>query len=237
MERLSSLRSEMKSLSDPDRAQHLQRFFKTRKGEYAEGDKMMGISVPVQRTLVKKYVNLSLKDVTKILQSQWHEERLTALLILVEQFQKGDDEQQKEIFNLYLKNTKLINNWDLVDASSEYIVGSWLEDRDKNLLIDLAHSDLIWERRIAMLATFCYIKKGNPEWALKIAEVLVADQHDLIQKAVGWMLREVGKRCSLEAEEAFLKKHFKKMPRTMLRYAVERFEEPKRLKWLKGVEG
>ncbi len=237
MASLSSLRSEMKFLSDPVRAQHLQRFFKTGKGEYAEGDKMMGITVPVQRTLVRKYLGLSLQDVAKILKSQWHEERLTALLILVKQFQKGNDEQQKEIFELYLKNTRFINNWDLVDASAEYIVGAWLEDRDKGLLIDLAHSELLWDRRIAMLASFCYIKKGNPEWALKIAEILVSDQQDLIQKAVGWMLREVGKRCSPGAEEAFLEKHFRKMPRTMLRYAIERFEEPKRLKWLRGECG
>lgn len=231
---LSLLLSELRSQADPDRAKHLQRFFKTGKGEYAEGDQMLGITVPEQRKLARKYDGLSLPDIKRLLQSKWHEERLVALLILVHQFQKGDESLQEKIFNLYLGNTRHINNWDLVDASAEYIVGPWIEDRDKSLLVGLAQSDLIWERRIAMLSTFCYIKKGKPEWALKIAEILVEDQHDLIQKAVGWMLREVGKRCSIESEKTFLKKYFKTMPRTMLRYAIERFEEPERLKWLRG---
>lgn len=234
MTNLQSIRSELHSLANPEKAKHLQRFFKTGKGEYAEGDKMLGITVPAQRKLALKFKELSLADVTKLLQSKWHEERLTALLILVYQFQKGDERKQQKIFKLYLDNTPYINNWDLVDTSAEFIVGPWLEEKDKSLLVELAHSELIWERRIAMLATFHHIKKGKPDWALKIAEILVEDSHDLIQKAVGWMLREVGKRCSLEAEEAFLKKHHRKMPRTMLRYAIERFEEPRRMKWLKG---
>lgn len=231
---LSSLQSELHAQSDPDRAKHLQRFFKTGKGEYAEGDLMLGITVPEQRKLAKKYKDISLTDITKLLRSKWHEERLTALLILVQQFQAGSDEKKEKIFKLYVANTRFINNWDLVDTSAEYIVGPWMESRDKSLLVELAQSDLIWERRIAMLSTFCYIKKGKPEWALNIAVILVEDQHDLIQKAVGWMLREVGKRCSLKVEKSFLEKHFRKMPRTMLRYAIERFEEQERLKWMRG---
>ena len=234
MSNLPSFRSELKALADPDRAKHLQRFFKTGKGEYAEGDKMLGISVPAQRILAKKYRDLSLEEITDLLQSQWHEERLTALLILVYQFKKGNEQNKKDIFDLYLRNTNHINNWDLVDSSSEFIAGPYLENKDKDLLVQLAHSPVLWERRIAMMATFCYIKKGNPEWALKIAEILIEDPHDLVQKAVGWMLREVGKRCSLEVEKAFLEKHYRKMPRTMLRYAIERFEESERLKWLKS---
>lgn len=234
MSNLPSFRLELKALADPERAIHVQRFFKTGKGEYAEGDKMLGISVPAQRALAKKYKELSLQDTAQLLKSQWHEERLSALLILVYQFQKGDEAKQKDIFDLYLRNTRYINNWDLVDASSEFIAGPYLENKDKDLLVQLAHSPVLWERRIAMMATFCYIKKGNPEWALKIAEILKEDPHDLVQKAVGWMLREVGKRCSLEVEEAFLEKHYRKMPRTMLRYAIERFEESERLKWLKS---
>lgn len=232
MATLSAFRSELKSLASPQRAEHLSRFFKTGKGEYAEGDRFLGISVPAQRSLVKKYSALSLANLEKSLNSRWHEERLTSLLILVDKFKTGNEQQQSAIFELYLRNTKQINNWDLVDSSAPYIVGAFLADRNKDQLIRLAHSDVLWERRIAILATFCYIKKGDAAFALQIAEILLSDRHDLIHKAVGWMLREVGKRCAPDIEISFLKKHHKKMPRTMLRYAIERFEQTERRAWL-----
>lgn len=169
------------------------------------------------------------------MQSQFHEERLIALLILVAKFQKADDVEKNKIFDLYLKNTKFINNWDLVDLSAPNIMGSYLESRDRAIIYKLAKSKNLWERRISVLATFLFIKNKDAKDALNIAELLLSDRHDLIHKAVGWMLREVGKRCGQEIEEAFLKKRYKTMPRTMLRYAIERFPEKKRLFYLSRI--
>ena len=208
-------------------------FFKTGKGQYGEGDKFLGITVPQTRTVAKKYWQLPLAEVLQLLQSAFHEERLAALLILVLQYQKGDEKQRKKIFQAYLENTQWINNWDLVDLTADRIVGAYLADKPKDLLFKLAQSKLLWERRIAMLATFHEIKNGRSETSLAIAEKLLSDQEDLMHKAVGWMLREVGKRCSQEEEEKFLQKYIKVMPRTTLRYAIERFEEGKRLRYLK----
>ncbi|HEX7357242.1 MAG TPA: DNA alkylation repair protein [Ignavibacteriaceae bacterium] len=229
---LEQLKAELLSLANPDKAKQLQGFFKTGKGEYAEGDKMLGITVPKQRNLIKNYFHLSIDEIEELLHGAFHEERLCALLIMVHQFKKGNLDRQKSLFDLYLKNTRYINNWDLVDSSAEYIVGPWLEHKNKAILIDLAHSDSIWERRIAILSTFCYIKAGKAEWTLNIAKILLNDNEDLIQKAVGWMLREVGKRCSMIEEINFLEQHYKTMPRTMLRYAIERFDEIERQRWL-----
>lgn len=230
---ITQLKSALRAKANPGKVPILQRFFKTGKGEYAEGDKFLGITVPEQRKIAKTFENISLSKLAALLKSIYHEERHTALIIMVAQYKRGHVETQKAIYDLYLDNIKYINNWDLVDVSAEYIVGAWLEDKNKSVLIEMAHSNLVWKRRIAMLSTFCYIKKGNSKWALKIAAILVEDEHDLIQKAVGWMLRELGKRCSLQEEEKFLKKHYQRMPRTMLRYAIERFEKKKRLEWLK----
>jgi len=230
---LKETRKEIRSLANSEKAKILVGFFKTGKGQYGEGDKFLGITVPQTRTVAKKYWQLPLAEVLQLLQSAFHEERLAALLILVLQYQKGDEKQRKKIFQAYLENTQWINNWDLVDLTADRIVGAYLADKPKDLLFKLAQSKLLWERRIAMLATFHEIKNGRSEIALAIAEKLLGDQEDLMHKAVGWMLREVGKRCSQEEEEKFLQKYIKVMPRTTLRYAIERFEEGKRLRYLK----
>ena len=190
--------------------------------------------MPVLRKLVKEYPDLSLKDVKTLLRSKYHEERLLALLILVSKFKKGDVSTRKEIYDLYLKNTSSVNNWDLVDLSAHYIVGPFLTNKSRAPLYRLAKSKSLWQRRIAIMSTFHFIKKGEFSETLKIAEMLLADREDLIHKAVGWMLREIGKR-RLQNEETFLKKHYQKMPRTMLRYAIEKFPEPKRKRYLKGT--
>ncbi len=227
---LDSLRIDIQNLSDPVRARHSLRFFKTGSGEYGEGDKFLGLTVPQCRTLVRKYKDLSLLDATELLRSRLHEERLIALLILVHKFPKDP----KNIYDLYLKSVKYINNWDLVDLTAPKIIGEYLQDKPKDILFKLAKSKSLWERRIAILATFAFIYKGDPRPALKISEMLLEDKEDLIHKAVGWMLREVGKRCSQEYLTDFLDKHYKVMPRTMLRYSIERFPEPIRQKYLNG---
>lgn len=231
---LPDLKKEFLKLADKDKALLLQRFFKTGKGEYAEGDIFLGIVVPKQRALVKKYWNLlDLKDIQELLNSKIHEHRLTALLILVNQYQKHP-EKREEIFKLYLANTKNINNWDLVDLSAPNIVGSYLLDKNRSILYNLANSHHLWERRIAVLSTFMFIREKQFGDSLKIAEILLNDKHDLIHKAVGWMLREIGKR-DVKVLESFLKKHHRKMPRTMLRYSIEKFPEGKRKAFLNGA--
>ncbi len=230
---LKEIRKELRNLANPEKAKILMGFFKTGKGQYGEGDKFLGITVPQTRLVAKKHAQLPLAEVLQLLQSAFHEERLAALLILVLQYQQGDEKQKKKIFDAYLKNTQWINNWDLVDLTADRIVGAYLSDKPKDILFKLAESKLLWERRIAMLATFHEIKNGRSETALAIAEKLLLDREDLMHKAVGWMLREVGKRCSQQVEEKFLQKYVKLMPRTTLRYAIERFEEGKRLRYLK----
>ncbi|NTV40714.1 MAG: DNA alkylation repair protein [Candidatus Moranbacteria bacterium] len=226
------IKKELKQLANPEKAKVLAGFFKTGKGQYGEGDKFLGITVPQTRAVTKKYWQLPLAEIQELLKSAFHEERLAALLILVAQFEKGDEKKRKKIFDLYLKNTRWINSWDLVDLSADKIVGAYLSDKPKDILFKLAKSKLLWERRIAMLATFHEIKNGRSETALAIAEKLLNDKEDLMHKAVGWMLREVGKRCSQKEEEVFLRKYAKVMPRTMLRYAIERFKEGKRQEYL-----
>jgi 3-methyladenine DNA glycosylase AlkD len=221
------------ALGSVEQAAVSQRFFKTGPGEYGEGDRFIGIKVPVVRTLAKEYAALPLKDLKKLLASKYHEARLLSLLIMVGQFSKGDHHQKKIIYELYLKNTRFINNWDLVDLSAHHIVGPYLMDKSKAPLYELAQSDLLWERRIAILSTYHYIKNHEFNDTLKIAGMLLSDPEDLIHKAVGWMLREIGKR-RLQSEEAFLKQHYQNMPRTMLRYAIEKFPEPQRQRYLKG---
>jgi len=225
-------KKELRKKASKEKALILARFFKTGPGHYGEGDKFLGVVVPDIRAIVKESTDLSLSDLQKLLDSPYHEERLSGLLIAVAKFGKADQNGKKNIYNFYLKNTKKINNWDLVDLTAEKIIGPYLEDKDKSILFKLAKSKNLWERRIAILSTFHYIKKGDSELTLKIAQLLLGDSHDLMHKAVGWMLREVGKRCSEREEEVFLKKYYKQMPRTMLRYAIERFEENKRLKYL-----
>lgn len=231
---LTQLKTECAKLKNPAQAKVLQRFFKTGKGQYGEGDVFLGIMVPEQRRLVAKHWQaLSLSDLKKLLQSKTHEHRLIALLVLVKKYQQGSRAERAEIYRFYLSQTERINNWDLVDLSAPNIVGEELLDQDRKILYRLAKSPKLWERRIAMLATFAFIKKGESRDALAIAKTLLNDDHDLIHKAAGWMLREVGKRCGEKTLLVFLDTHSKKMPRTMLRYAIERLPESLRKRYLK----
>ena len=219
------IRLELRSSADSGKAKILSRFFKTGRGEYGEGDRFHGIVVPIIRRIVKAHRHAAGKDILQLLRSTYHEERLTALLILVEQYRSGDKSCKKAVFDLYLASTRYINNWDLVDLTAQHIVGDHLYGGDTSILTKLALSKNLWERRIAILSTNHFIRQGDSSETLRIAEVLLHDPHDLIHKAVGWMLREVGKRCSLEDEYRFLDAHAAIMPRTMLRYAIERFPE------------
>lgn len=225
---------ELKALADPGRAKNSTWFFKTGPGQYGEGDKFIGITVPQQRQVAKKHSGLPLSEVEKLLQSKIHEERLTALIILVGQYKAQDEQHKHYIYDFYLAHTPCVNNWDLVDSSASYIVGAHLYDKDRTVLYDLAHSRSLWERRIAIIATAYFISQKESQDTFAIAELLLTDTHDLIHKAVGWMLREVGKSCGQDVLEGFLRTHYKAMPRTMLRYAIERFDEPLRQKYLKG---
>ena len=220
---ISGLIRELKSLKDPAQAKVLQRFFKTGKGEYGEGDVFLGIKVPVQRKVARKYFGLQLTDIRKLLASKIHEHRLVALLILIQKYEY----EEKTVYDLYLKKTRYINNWDLVDLSAPKIVGQHLLTRDRKVLYRLAKSRNLWERRIAIVSTFTFIRNGDYKDTLKLARLLLHDRHDLIHKAAGWMLREIGKRDQ-KILETFLKQHAKVMPRTMLRYAIERFDKKKR---------
>jgi 3-methyladenine DNA glycosylase AlkD len=230
---LESLIKELQEARNPKQAENLQRFFKTGKGEYGEGDKFLGIKLPIQREIAKKYTGLSLIHIQKLLDSIVHEHRLVGLLILVDKFKKADENEKASIFNFYIKNTKKINNWDLVDLSSHKIVGCFLYNKKKDKLYELAQSNNLWEKRIAMISCAFFINKEEYKDALTIAEILLNDSHDLIHKAVGWMLREIGKKDRKILED-FLKKHYKKMPRTMLRYSIEKFDENTRKKYLQG---
>ena len=227
MFRLQELKKETKKIADPKRAKLLQGFFKTGKGEYGEGDIFYGITVPESRKIAKKFKGLKFSDIQKLLKSKIHEERLIAILVLVHNFENGNSADQNKIYNFYLESTRYINNWDLVDLSAYKIIGRYLDNKPKTILCELAKSKSLWEKRIAIIATAWFIKNKKFGDTLKISEILLKDEHDLIHKAVGWMLREVGKR-DIKTEEKFLKKHYKKMPRTMLRYAIERFPKKRR---------
>ncbi len=260
---IKTMENEMKRLANKEKAKLLSGFFKTGQGQYGDGDIFLGIMVPKTRMVAKKYYqSASLKDIQKLLNSSYHEFRLLGLIILTMQSIKADKIKQKEIFNFYLKNTTRINNWDLVDLSAPNIVGRWLMEQcynvssprrwgskkferndtpaldsrlrgnDNNILYKLACSKNLWEKRIAIISTFAFIRAGQIEYTVKIAKMLLNDRHDLIHKAAGWMLREVGKK-NLPALERFLKTHYYKIPRTMLRYAIEKFPEIKRKKYLK----
>jgi 3-methyladenine DNA glycosylase AlkD len=225
------LRRDLRKVATKARAKVNQWFFKTGPGDYGEGDRFLGVTVPALRELARRYQTLSIEDVRRLVRSSWHEERLLGLLILTRQYAAADSRGRSAIYAFYLRNTDRINNWDLVDASADRIVGAHLLTRDRSCLRRLAKSDLLWERRIAMIATFHFIKRREHDDALAVAALLVNDRHDLIQKAVGWMLREIGKRDPA-IEKRFLDKHAAAMPRTMLRYAVERFPQGERRKYL-----
>lgn len=234
MHMVSQIQRVLEEIANPEIATHSQRFFKTGPGEYGEGDVFRGIRVPEQRKIAKRFKDASLTDVEKLLHAPYHEDRLVALLILVEKYKKKDDAQREAIYDLYLDNTAYINNWDLVDSSAHKIVGPHLENRDRSILYKLVKSPMLWERRIAMMSTYYFIKKDDYADTLQLAELLIEDKEDLIHKVVGWMLRELGKR-NFDLEDGFLLQHYKKMPRTMLRYAIEKFPEERRQGYLKGT--
>ncbi len=235
---LKAVRAELAKSADSRKAKILAGFFKTGKGEYAEGDIFLGITVPKTRLIAIKYSGLlTLAQLSSLLSSPFHEERLAALLILKERYARGNDSERSRIYLLYLANTRFINNWDLVDLSAEHIVGAWLKDKSKQPLLRLIKSRIIWERRIALLASFHYIKAGESALTLRLVKRVLDDRHDLMHKAAGWMLREVGKRCSRNILKEFLKANYNRLPRTALRYAIEHFPEKERLRYLRGNPG
>ena len=231
---IQALHTDVQKLRDDEKAKFLQSFFKTEKGGYAEGDLFYGLTVPQSRVIARKYRDLDQNSIQKLLYSKIHEERLMALLILVDQFAKGGEEQKKSIYEFYITHARQVNNWDLVDCSADKIVGAYLYGKDTKILKKLAKSENLWKRRISIVATYYFIKKGKYEKTFEISEMLLADKHDLIHKAVGWMLREVEKNCGQEILEQFLKKHIHELPRTTLRYAIEHFPEGLRKRYLKS---
>jgi len=232
-EKKAAVEKALAKVANPIRASHSQRFFKTGKGEYGEGDQFLGVTVPDQRTVARQYRELALAEIKRLLASKIHEHRLTALFILVMRYKKAKTPAQKQtLVKFYLDNRSKINNWDLVDSSAPYILGDYLLDTNRHILDELVRSKIVWDRRIAVVATFKFIDVGDFADSFHLAEILLTDQHDLIQKAVGWMLREIGKRDQ-NAERFWLDKHYQKMPRTMLRYAIEKFPPALRQSYLK----
>lgn len=236
MGQVEKIKQELNKYINPEKAAFLPNFFQAFKGGYGEGDRFLGIVVPDQRKVARRYYkDVSLKDIEELLAEPYHEYRLTALFMLVHKFEKAKDEKEREeIVNTYLKNIKAVNNWDLVDASAPKILGPFLWDKDKYILYEMAQTPDLWKQRIAIMSTFYFIKQGEFEDTLKIAKILLNHPHDLIHKAVGWMLREIGKR-DFDVAYDFLKEHYIAMPRTMLRYAIEKFEPELRRKFLKGL--
>ena len=232
---MKDFKENLRKYSDEDKAKVLQGFFKTGKGQYGEGDIFLGVSVPKTREISKKAVDkFSLDNVQELLESRVHEERLAGILILTEKYKKAGDRDKKINYNFYLANAKCINNWDLVDLSAPKVVGNYLlEKKNRYILYEFAKSENLWEKRIAIVSTFSFIRDGQFDDTLRISKILLGDSHDLIHKAVGWMLREVGKRDK-KLLEKFLRDNYSELPRTTLRYAIERFEEEERGEWLKG---
>ncbi len=232
---VGEIRTRLRRLADPEKAKILQGFFRTGPGQYGEGESFLGVAVPVLRKLAREYQETPVGDALELLKSAVHEERLLALLLLVRAFARGDRALKENIYRLYCRNIRFINNWDLVDLSAPNIVGAYLSNKSRKPLYTFARSRDLWKRRIAVIATFTFIRQGDYDDTLKIARILLTDEHDLVHKAVGWMLREVGKR-NLRTEEAFLQQEdtYARMPRTMLRYAIERFPEWKRKRYMSG---
>ena len=231
----AAVRSALKKIANPAKASHSARFFKTGPGQYGEGDIFLGITVPQLRQVVKAHPALPLREIRALLHSKLHEERLAALLILTAQAsaKAATLAHRKACFEFYVKNLKWVNNWDLVDSSAEYVVGAWLSDKDRNALYRMAKSKHLWTRRVAIISTFDFIKRGQHLDTFKIAEILLDDEEDLMHKAVGWMLREVGKRVDADRLRGFLKKNAARLPRTALRYSIERFSKAERDRWLR----
>ncbi|MBU2576590.1 MAG: DNA alkylation repair protein [Nanoarchaeota archaeon] len=232
---MKQIKAELRKYIDKEKVNILQGFFKTGKGQYGEGDVFLGVSVPQVRKIAQDASGrLSFGELQQLINSKIHEERLVALLILVSRYQGGDELEKERIFKFYKTNTSRVNNWDLVDLSAPSIMGDYLLEKDRSLLYSLAVSENLWERRIAIISTFAFIRSGQFEDTLKISEILMGDEHDLIHKAVGWMLREVGKRDRKVLEE-FLRENYSNLPRTTLRYAIERFGVEERKRWLLGL--
>jgi len=226
---------EIRELANEEIAKHSLRFFKTSKGEYGYGDIFLGVRAPQIRLIAKKHIDISIADMKTLIQSKYHEERFLGLIIMVNKYARTKDKKDiNQLYKIYISSFKYINNWDLVDVTCPHVVGKHLIDKDRKILYKWAKSEDLWTKRIAMVSTFSFIRKNDLDDTFKIAEILLQDKHDLIHKAVGWMLREAGKR-DIKKEEAFLKKHYKTMPRTMLRYSIEKFPENKRQKYLKGT--
>ncbi len=226
---------EIQALADKERAVHSKKFFKTGKGEYGYGDIFLGVRTPQIRSIAKKNISISTTEMKTLIKSKYHEERLLGLIILANKYSKDKDEKvRNQLYKIYVSSFKYVNNWDLVDVTCPHVVGKHLMDKERSILYSWARSEDLWTKRIAIVSTHWFIRKNDLDDTFKIAEILLNDEHDLIHKAVGWMLREAGKR-DLEKEEIFLKKHYKNMPRTMLRYSIEKFPEPKRQKYLKGT--
>jgi len=231
---MNTLTETLQNLANPKIAEHSQRFFKTGPGEYGEGDRFLGIRVPELRKAARKFRHLALDDLGRLLQSEWHEVRLTALFILVLQYEKADEQLREKIFRFYIQNLDRVNNWDLVDSSASRIAGHYLFDKDRSLLYELAESENLWKLRVAIISTGYFISRGDFDDTFHIAEMLLHDEHDLIHKAAGWMIRETGKK-DREAMERFLVSHYRNMPRTMLRYAIEHLPEDRRKAYLAGT--
>lgn len=229
---INYIRKELRGKADPVRARLLQGFFKTGKGEYGEGDVFIGVTVPESRKIAKKFAGISFGKIKGLLSSVVHEERLVSLLILIDKYSNGDEKERRKVFKLYIDNISRINNWDLVDLSAPRIVGEHLLGRNREILLKLAKSRVMWERRISIISTLRFIRDGDFGDTFRIGRILLDDGHDLIHKALGWALREVGK-LDMEAEERFLKTHLRRIPRTTLRYAIERFPWPKRALYMR----
>ncbi len=231
MQFFKKLKLDLENFSDQKQAEILSRFFKTGIGEYGQGDKFLGVRVSILRKIAKHYGNVPLSELQQLLNSKIHENRQIALFILMNQYGESEEKSKKQIVDFYLRNTKNINNWDLVDISAPNILGNYFLDKKRNILFEMSQSKSLWERRIAVLATLTFIRNHDFKDTLKICKILINDQHDLIHKACGWMLREIGNR-SKKVEQDFLRKNYQKMPRTMLRYAIEKFPEKERKLWL-----
>jgi DNA alkylation repair enzyme len=229
-----TITSELQALTNAEKREIFPRFFKAGKGEYGEGDRFLGVTVPNIRAIAKLHKDISIEEIRELLQSEWHEVRLCALIIMVEKSKKKDEALRKELFNLYLSQTKRINNWDLVDLSCRFIIGEYLLDKSRDILYQLAQSSLLWDNRIAIVSTYAFIRKGQLEDTYALSDLMMQHPHDLMHKAIGWMLREAGKRDS-ERLYDYVMSHRADMPRTMLRYAIEKFSPKERTILMKRV--
>ena len=229
-----TITSELQALTNAEKREIFPRFFKAGKGEYGEGDRFLGVTVPNIRAIAKLHKDISIEEIRELLQSEWHEVRLCALIIMVEKSKKKDEALRKELFNLYLSQTKRINNWDLVDLSCRFIIGEYLLDKSRDILYQLAQSSLLWDNRIAIVSTYAFIRKGQLEDTYVLSDLMMQHPHDLMHKAIGWMLREAGKR-NPERLYDYVMSHRADMPRTMLRYAIEKFSPKERTILMKRV--